>query len=70
MRHSGCVGVHAGTHPPRFTVALTAVADPIAGEVIAEGFEPRAFTGWLQLLSALQDAVAAMQDEIEVGGES
>jgi hypothetical protein len=47
----------------RVTIDLTATGDPIAGHVTAEGRAPRPFTGWLALMSGLQEALEMLQDE-------
>ncbi len=51
----------------RFTVDLTAVDDPIAGSITVDGLESHGFTGWLQLLGGLQEAIAALQREASGG---
>jgi hypothetical protein len=47
----------------RVTIDLTATGDPIAGQLTAEGRAPRPFTGWLQLISGLQEAVETLRDQ-------
>jgi hypothetical protein len=45
------------------TVEVTEIAEPISGQIQAVGQAPRPFTGWLQLLSALQDAVGSLRGD-------
>lgn len=51
----------------RVVVEVSACGDPIAGEVAVAGGAARPFTGWLQLLSMLQDAFE--EHEARAGGE-
>jgi hypothetical protein len=43
------------------TVEVATNEDPIAGRILAAGQEARPFTGWLQLLSALQEAIGTLR---------
>jgi hypothetical protein len=47
--------------PARVTVDVTSVAEPIAGEITADGQVSRAFNGWLQMISVLQDALESLR---------
>jgi hypothetical protein len=47
------------------TVEVATIEDPIAGRILAAGQEARPFTGWLQLLSALQDAIGTLRSQRE-----
>lgn len=47
----------------RVTIDLTATGDPIAGQLSAGDRAPRPFTGWLQLMSGLQEAVETLRDQ-------
>ncbi len=43
----------------QLTLRFVSVADPVAGQLLLDGKSPRPFTGWLQLISALQEAIEA-----------
>jgi hypothetical protein len=48
------------------TVNVRWVAEPIAGNVTADGQATRPFTGWLQMLAVLQEALESVRTEAGV----
>jgi hypothetical protein len=47
----------------QITIDLTAIGDSIVGQLSAGGRAPRQFTGWLQLISGLQEAVETLREK-------
>lgn len=53
----------------RLTLDLEAAARPVAGRLHVAGQSDRSFSGWLQLLAALEEAVENLHAPVAGSGE-
>lgn len=52
-----------GTGALKVTIDVAEERDPLNGSVAADHGDPRQFTGWLELMSALQDILEERDSE-------